>query len=164
MKLFGAMLALALIATGVPPVWAEVTLQVKPLQGDASLEVDFGTARSLGSKGEEETDAVNRQVKLTISSDSSGPYQLFQRVNGPWTGPDGKEIPMSAVEFFVSDTPANSSNRFPGSAPLSLGEQEILLVPDGSASTPLITYTLKLPKGQRAGSYRTTLSYRVVAR
>ncbi len=153
--------ALAVFPAG--PVWAEVTLQVTPVQGGASLEVDFGTARSLGAEGEEESDTVIRQVRLNVTSNSGRPYQVFQRVNGPWTGPDGKEVPMSAVRFFISET-RGGTNRFPSSAPLDLGEQEIFLSdPSGPADELLLTYTVKLPVGQRAGSYRTTVSYRVVA-
>ena len=157
-----AFLALALWLWSAP-AWAEVALQVTPVQGGASLEVDFGTARSLGSEGEEESDTVIRQVRLTIRSDSSRPYQVFQRVNGPWIGPDGKEIPMSAVQFFLSETRSNGSNQFPGSTPLAVGDQEIFLSDSsGTAEEFLVTYIVKLPPGQRAGSYRTTVSYRVV--
>lgn len=156
--------ALAALALTGSPVRAEVALQVTPLQGGASLEVDFGTVRSLGPEGEEESDTAVRQVRLNVRSDSGRPYQVFQRANGPWIGPDGREIPMSAVEFFLSETPSGGSNRFPSSTRLAVGEQEIFLSDSaGTAEELLITYTVKLPVGQQAGSYRATVSYRVVA-
>lgn len=160
------LLAGFLAALLLPPAaaWAEVTLRVTPVQGGAALEVDFGTARSLGPEGEPETEAVIRQVKLTVSSDSGRPYQVFQRVNGSWIGPDGKEIPLEAIRFSLSETRTSGSNRFPGPTPLSLGEQEIFLSDSsGSPDELLLTYAVKLPVGQRAGAYRTTVSYRVVA-
>ena len=142
---------------------AEVTLQVTPAQGGASLEVDFGTVRSLGPDGELETDEVVRQVRLEISSDGGAPYRVYQRVNGPWTGPAGEEIPLSAIRFLLSET-QGGSNRFPNPAPISLGDQEIFVSdPSGSAETLVITYRLQLPPAQRSGSYRTTVSYQVVA-
>ena len=162
----GMWAALALIAV---PAWAglasaEVTLQVTSVQGGASLEVDFGTARSLGPEGEPETEGAVRQARLSVSSDSGRPYRVLQRVNGPWIGPDGVEIPLSAVRFSISETQTAGSNRFPGPSPLSLGEQEIFLSDaSGSAENLVITYLVNLPPGQRAGSYRTTLSYQVVA-
>jgi len=153
------------LAGWAAPACAEVTLTVTPVQGGASLEVDFGTARSLGPEGEAESDTVIRQVKLNVSSNSARPYQVFQRVNGPWLSPDGKEIPMSAVQFSISETRTNGANRFPSPAPMSLGEQEIFLSdPAGTAEELLITYKVKVPKGQLAGSYDTKVSYRMVGR
>lgn len=71
---------------------------------------------------------------------------------------------MSAVLFSISGTRTSGLNRFPAPAPMSLGEQEIFLSDSaGTAEELLITYLVRLPAGQRAGSYRTTLSYRVVA-
>ncbi len=145
------------------PAWAGVSLQVSPVQGGASLEVDFGTARSLGADGEEESDTVIRQVKLKISSDSSRSYRVLQRMNGPWAGPDGKEIPVGTVQLSVSESGTGGTNRFPTPSTISLGEQEIFLSsPSGAAEDLLLTYTVKIPVGQRAGSYRTTVSYQVV--
>ncbi len=143
---------------------AEVTLQVTPVQGGAALEVDFGTTRSLGPEGQEETETVIRQVRLSITSSSGHVYQVFQRVNGPWVGPDGKTIPLESVEFLLAETKTSGTNRFPSPAPMSMGDQEIFLSdPTGTSEDLLITYTVKLPPGQRAGRYRTTLSYRVMA-
>jgi len=154
--------AAALIASG--PARAEVTLQVTSVQGSASLEVDFGTARGLGPEGEPGMEPVARQVRLSVSSDSGRPYRVFQRVNGPWSGPDGVEIPLGAIRFSISETQTSGSNRFPGPAPLSLGEQEIFLSDaSGSAENLVISYVAQLPPGQRAGSYRTTVSYQVEA-
>ena len=157
-------LALVLFGMAVGAARAEVALQVTSVQGGASLEVDFGTARGMGPEGETATEAVVRQTRLSVSSDSGRPYRVFQRVNGPWIGPGGFEIPLSAVRFSISETQTGGSNRFPGPSPLSLGEQEIFLS-DGSGSSEnlVITYLLQLPPGQRAGSYRTTVSYQVVA-
>lgn len=155
-------LAAALIGSGTAR--AEVTLQVTSVQGGASLEVDFGTARGLGPEGEPGTEPMVRQTKLTVSSNSGRSYRVFQRVNGPWAGPDGVEIPLGAVRFSISETRTGGSNRFPGPSPLSLGEQEIFLSDaSGSAEDLVITYVVQLPPGQRAGIYRTTVSYQAVA-
>ena len=143
---------------------AEVTLQVTSVQGGAALEVDFGTARSLEPEGEPVTGPLVRQTRLSVSSTSGRPYRVFQRVNGPWTGPGEIEIPLSAVRFSISETQTGGTNRFPAPASLSLGEQEIFLSDaTGSAENLVITYVMQLPPGQRAGSYRTTVSYQVVA-
>lgn len=155
----------AIVALMAPdPVRAEVTLQVTSVQGGASLEVDFGTARSLGSEGELGPEPVIRQVRLSVSSDSGRPYRVFQRVNGPWSGSNGMEIPFSAIRFSISETQTGGSNRFPGPAPLSLGEQEIFLSDaSGSPENLVVTYLAQMPPGQRAGIYRTTVSYQVEA-
>lgn len=160
-RLFAAAVV-AVLAYWAVPVWADVTLTVTPAQGGASLEVDFGTARSLGPSGELETDEVVRQVRLDVSSDSGRPYRVYQRVNGPWTGPAGEEIPPSAIRFLISDV-RTGINRFPSASPLAVGEQELFVSDQsGSAESLVITYVVKLPPGQRAGNYRTTVSYRVV--
>ncbi len=158
--LWAASLVLAVAGTAR----AEVTLQVTSVQGGAALEVDFGTARGLGPEGETAAEPVVRQTRLSVSSGSGRPYRVFQRVNGPWTGPDGTEIPLSAIRFSISETQTGGSNRFPSPSSLSLGEQEIFLSdPSGSAETLVITYLMQLPPAQRAGIYRTTVSYQAVA-
>ena len=160
-KAFLAVMVLAVFFRQVTLAGADVTLQVTPSQG-SNLEMDFGTARSLGPDGELESDDVVRQVRLDVSSDSGRTYRVFQQVNGPWTGPAGEEIPLSSIHFLIAEI-RSGFNRFPGLAPLSLGEQEIFVSDQsGSPETLLITYQVKLPPGQRAGSYRTNVSYRVV--
>ena len=162
----GALAGMVLVIFGMAaaPAGAEVTLQVTSVQGVASLEVDFGTARSVGPEAELGAEGLVRQVRLSISSDSGRPYRVVQRVNGPWSGPDGQEIPLSAVRFSLSETGTGGSNRFPGPAPLSLGEQEIFLSDSsGSPEELVITYAVQMPAGQRAGPYRTTVSYHVEA-
>ena len=163
-RIFRWAVASAVILTGSVAARAEVTLQVTSVQGGAALEVDFGTAQSLGSEGEPAAEPVVRQTRLSVSSNSGRPYRIFQRVNGPWTGPGAVEIPLSAIRFSVTETQTGGSNRFPTPSPLSFGEQEIFLSDStGSAENLVITYVMQLPPGQRAGSYRATVSYQVVA-
>lgn len=158
------LVAALLIAAFPGTAPAEVTLNVTSVQGGASLEVDFGTVRPLSPDGQWERETMIRQVRLAITSDSGRPYRVLQRVNGPWTGPGGKEIPMDAIRFSMAETRTGGSNRFPGPAPLSMGDHEIFLSdPAGSSDELILTYIVELPPGQRAGSYRTTISYQVVA-
>ena len=162
-KLLWAAAAAALL-TVPAPAGAEVTLQVTSVQGVSSSEVDFGTARSVGPAAELGVEGLVRQVRLSISSDSGRPYRVVQRVNGPWSGPGGAEIPLSAVRFSISETQTGGTNRFPGPTPLSPGEQEIFLSnASGSSEQLVITYAVQMPAGQRAGPYRTTVSYHVEA-
>ena len=142
---------------------AEVTLQVTSLQG--SRDVDFGNTRSLGPEGEMESDTVIRQVRVTITSTSTSRYQVFQRINEPWRNLAGEELPMENVQFFISDASAGSTVRFPNPTPMSAGEQEIFLSAENPADSEefLVTYTLRVPPGQQAGDYRTTMSFRVVS-
>ena len=71
---------------------------------------------------------------------------------------------MSAIRFSLSETRTAGLNRFPNPVTLSTGEQELFLSDSsGSDEELLVTYAVQLPVGQRAGSYRTTVSYRAVA-
>ena len=146
----------------LPSARGEVTLQVTPIEGGRDL--DFGSARSLGSHGEPEADTVIRRVRLTITPTSSGRYQIFQRVSEPWTNPAGRELPLQAVRFFISSTRTNGLVRFPSPTPLTLGEEEIFLSNEsGGNEEILITYTIQVPPGQETGRYRTNLTFRVVS-
>jgi hypothetical protein len=125
--------------------------------------VDFGTVRSLGPQGEPESEVVVRRVRLTIDSHSTGRYQVFQRMNAPWLNPAGKEFPLGAVRFFVSESPARGDVRVPNPTPLVVGDQEIYLSDAAGSDTELvITYSVQVPPGQQAGRYQTSVSYRVV--
>lgn len=145
------------------PAGAEVTLTVASLQG--ARDVDFGNTRSLGPAGEPESDTVVRQVRLTVASTSARRYQLFQRINEPWRNLAGEELPMENVQFYVSEASPGSTVRFPSPTPMSAGEQEIILSAENPRDSEefLVTYTVRVPPGQQAGDYRTTLSFRVVS-
>ena len=152
------------MAIGFSSAQAAVTLQVSPVQGGADLDIDFGTTRSLGPQGELESDTVVRRVKLTITSDSSKPYLVFQRINSAWNNATGKEFPGDSVRFFVTASQAGGAVRFPNPTALSVGEEEIFLSDStGSDQELLVTYTVKVPVGQEMGHYRTTLTFRVVS-
>lgn len=153
--------ALALYAAG--PAGAAVTLKVTSLQG--GQDIDFGNVRSLGPEGQLESDTVVRQVRLTITSTSGKPYQVFQEVHEPWRNLSGEELPLENVQFFITGSSTGATVRFPNPAPMVLGEQEIFLS-DGTGSSDefVITYTIQVPPGKvQAGEYRTNFSFRVVS-
>jgi hypothetical protein len=108
--------------------------------------------------------SVVRRVKLTIQNTSGGRYQVFQRVNAPWTTPSGATFPLEAVRFFVSETVPKGDVRLPNPIPLEMRDQELYISDSAGSSTELIiTYIVQTPVEQSAGEYHTTLSYRVVA-
>ncbi len=116
-------------------------------------------------KGEPQSDSVVRQVQLRITSDSSAPYQVFQRINGPWRNLAGTELPVENIRFVVSGSTTGGQIRHPTPTRLVVGEQELFLSnSSGGDETLLITYTVQVPLGQKTGQYRTTLTYRVVSR
>ena len=144
------------------PAGAAVTLSVTSLPG--GQDIDFGNARSLGPEGQLESDTVVRQVRVTITSTSGKPYQLFQEVHQPWTNLTGEELPLDNVQFFISDSSTSATVRFPNPAPLVLGQQEIFLSDGkGSSDELVITYTARVPPGQQMGDYRANLSFQVVS-
>lgn len=152
--------ALALLSVS-SPAQAELTLQVTPLQD--GRDVDFGQARSLGPQGEPESDTVVRQVRLTITSTTGQPYQVFQRINEPWRNVAGQELPLESVLFYISEATPPGLNRFPNPEPMGVGEREIF-ISDGESGQLRLVYTIQVPPGQQTGDYRTTLSFRVVSR
>lgn len=142
---------------------AQVTLQVTPVEGAESRDVDFGTVRSLGPHGESDSETVVRRVRLIIDSQSTGRYQVFQRMNAPWGNLAGEEFPLEPVRFFVSESPARGDVRTPNPVSLAVGDREIYLSDASGSDTELvITYTVQVPQGQQAGRYQTSVSYRVV--
>ncbi|PIQ82146.1 MAG: hypothetical protein COV76_05255 [Candidatus Omnitrophica bacterium CG11_big_fil_rev_8_21_14_0_20_64_10] len=144
------------------PAAAAVTLRVAPVEG--GRDMDFGLARSLNPQGEPTGDRVTRQVRLTITSSDPGRYQVFQSAGGRWTDLQGEEFPLDAVKFFVAEANGRGIVRFPNPTPLTLGEREIFLSePSGGDRELLVTYTVQVPAGQRAGRYRMNMTYRVVA-
>ncbi len=158
-------LAAGLVLSWAAGAWADVTLTVTPIDGTSSVDVDFGTVRSLGREGRPEGDVVFRQVRLTITSTGSQRYQVMQTVNAPWRNLGGDIFPIEAVESYVSDTQTDGIIRIPNPAPLKIGEREIFVSnANGDSEEFLITYTTKVPVGQLAGRYRTTVTYRVVQR
>lgn len=147
-----------------PRAWASVTLQVIPVEGGNQFDLDFGTARSLGLNGEPEADVVVRQLRIIVTSTSSAQYQIFQGVDGSWVNLEEEPLILGAVRFFISGVKTDGIVRFPNPAPLSLGEQEIFLSnASGGSEEFLVTYTVRVPVGQRAGRYRTRLTFRVVS-
>lgn len=142
---------------------AELTLQVVPLQG--SRDIDFGEAQSLGPQGEPQGDTMVRQVRLVITnSNSSQRYQIFQRMNEPWKNVAGKELPLETIRFYVAESKTSGIIQVPNPTPLTLGEQELFLSDStGSSDQLLVVYTVQVPPGQRAGDYRSTMTFRVVS-
>lgn len=148
----------------VPTVKAEVTLQVEPVDSRQIQDLDFGDAQSLGPQGESESGTVVRRVKLSISSSSSGRYQVLQRINSSWANLANKEFPIDSVLFSVSESPSKGDVRFPNPSPLTFADQEIYLSDSSGSDTELlITYTVRVPVGQQSGRYRTTVSYQVAS-
>jgi len=145
------------------PARCEVTLQVTPVEGAELRDLDFGDAQSIRLSGEAPSNTVIRRVKLTINSNSSGRYQIFQQVNSPWINTLGTELPLPAVKFFVSESTPQGDVRFPSPTPLILGEQDLYISPSGGNRELLVTYTVQVPTGQTAGTYHTTITYRVVS-
>ncbi len=165
----GRLLLVLVIAwmVGSPiPAYAQVTLQVRAIDGGESRNLDFGTANSLGPEGGEtlHSDTVIRRVRLTIASGSSGRYKVFQQVNEPWANPAGEPLPLESIRFQVSETQPRGDVRVPQPTPLELGEKEIYLSdPSGSGTELFVTYTAQIPVGQQAGRYRTSVTYRVIS-
>jgi len=156
--------AAAILWAGVPSLaQAELTLQVTPVQD--VRDVDFGQARSLGPQGEPEGSTVVRQVRLIVTSTSGRPYQIFQRVNEPWRSVAGEALPLESIRFYAARASTGGSIQVPNPTPLAVGEQELFLSDvAGSSDELLVTYAIQVPPGQRAGDYRTTMTYRVVSR
>ncbi len=139
---------------------ADVTLTVTPLRG--GRDIDFGNARSMGPEGEP-APAMDtlQQVQVAVNSTTTNRYQVFIRINDRWRNLAGEELPMENVQFFISDAGAGATVRFPNPTAMALGEQEILQSDQSEAF--LITFIVRVPHGQQAGDYRTTLSFRVVS-
>jgi len=155
-------LVVGLVLSGACLVQAEVTLQVRPVRG--GIDLDFGNAGSLGSQGESESDIVIRQLRVSITSTSGARYQVFQRLNGPWVNEQREAFPLEAVRFFISETTTDGIVRFPNPTPMNEWEEEIFLSnAAGEDEDFLMTYTVQVPVGQRAGRYRANLTFRVVS-
>lgn len=134
------------------PACAAVTLTVTPQQG--VRDIDFGDARSLP-----EPETVTRQVRVKVTSTTSNVYKLFMRVNGPLANLAGKEFHIEEdVQFFVSEASAGATVRHPNPTPMG-PEQELIL--SNQSEDLLVTFIVRVPAGQEAGGYRTTLSFRV---
>lgn len=157
--------SIAFAGTIAAPAYAGVALQVSIVDGQKSNTVDFGNVPSLtaGSEAGANT-VVVRRVRLTISSSSLGRYQILQQPNGPWTNPMGEEFPFESVLFNVTETAPKGDVRVPNPTPMRSGEQDLYLSSASGEDTELlITYTAQAPEGQKAGRYRTSVSYRVVS-
>lgn len=141
---------------------AQVTLETRPIRG--GFDLDFGTASSLGPNGEPESDTIVQEVRVTITNPAGGRYQVFQSFLGPMLNERGEAMPFEAVDFFITNARTAGIVRFPNPTPIRIGEEEIFLSNEqGSNEEFIIRYTIHVPVGQRAGRYRTNVTFRVVS-
>lgn len=160
-----AALAFAVLATAGRPAFAGVTLQVTAMEGSISgRDLDFGTVRSLAAGGQSQTRTVVRRVRLTITTTSSGPYRVFQEINGPWRSLSGVSFPLERVLLSVTESAPKGEVQVPRPAPVRPGRQELYRSSNSGQDTELVlTYTVQVPEGQQAGGYRAPVTYRVVS-
>ncbi len=148
-----------LLSTG--NVFGQIAIDVQPLQG--GRDVSFGEAQSLGFGGEAQSDYVVREVEIVIDNDSGKIYRVYQSLFGPWQNEEGEDFPVEEVDFYIISSNGTGTVRFPSTVSLQEGEVEIFISDDqGSDERLIITYTVRVPVGQKSGYYRSNLTFRVV--
>lgn len=155
-----AALCMPVPASGQTFEAGRVVLRAESL--DSASGLDFGAVEPAGSEGPVR-ETVSRRVRLTVSNPSARPYRIFQRLDQPPFNARGASVAPEAVRFFETLLTGRGLTRFPNPSPLQAGETEIY-VSNGSEENAeiLLQYDLSIPAGQSAGSYHSSLTYRIV--
>ncbi|HEX9779766.1 MAG TPA: hypothetical protein VGB20_00970 [bacterium] len=128
----------------------ELGLTVEP---DTGSEIDFGTIASSPSDARW-SDPVG--VTFSVFSNLGSPYHVTQHLVAPMTNARGTRLSPGQLQV----TPVAASAGVPADEP------HVVFVSDamGKSAREAVSYRLRVPPGQDAGTYRGTILMTVTAR
>jgi hypothetical protein len=121
---------------------------------DEPSNIHFGTFQSGVEKQE-------KKVLITVHSNLGEPYQVSQILSRKLTNDEGATLPLENFQFFGAEAQTGSLAAM-SQMPVKEGENAVFT--SDSKGTPekfILNYTLTVPKGSKAGSYRSDLRYSV---
>lgn len=155
---FAAVFFLLFLAAGA--FAADISLDVFTLDGASTI--DFGTVKSLESDGSAPKGVYVKEVRLVVTSAQTRRYVLSQIVHSPPISSWGQLFDLTLMSCYATISQGDGQLRVAHPTPLSTGEQEIFLSSDRGGSAEIILYyRIEMPRGKEAGTYNTSITYKV---
>ena len=141
--------------------YAVFRLNVESLEGEDAI--DFGRLKAMEDGGTPIPVTESKRVRLNVTTDLNQPYIVSQMVDREPVNTRGVPTPLSAFRVFATLNRGSGTNRMPNRIPLSTGETQIYLSDSaGEEAEMILQYDIEVPPFQRAGNYRTSITYRIV--
>ena len=133
----------------------ELSLSIEPETGS---RIDFGTVRSSATEAR-----LSEPVHVNVRVDSNlgRSYQVTQHLRDPLVNEDGVRLPPGQLLAGLQQEPAGLSAALDG-----LTEQPQVLITSDASGTPAawsVSYQLRVPPDQPAGTYQGTVVMTVTA-